>query len=405
MLLAFLKEERMANVTPLSSEYVNYMKRIIDLRNQVSAILASNAFNMSTFNSDSLPDDKTLGYPNHPQPLSFFNETKEIAASLNSLLQNGSNISKDTHTANESYESDLESTNINLNLYIGGYFTLTTTIVGFVLNMIGIYLLSRRQGLQNIFNIIFMVNLIFDTTYLIFQAIRSVNTHLISSSNPPKATSYILTNSGERFTYIASVLMLIALTHSRYQAATSPHEYRQIKLLWSKRRNQLLKYIFPTMFFASLFTIPVIFEIDTEEVFSVEGQITEVVPSKLRLNLYYSIFLKGGLNLGILGVLPFCSFLYFTYHIVKSLNQRSIDNHKASKTLIFMIVSFLLLHSFRIVTNIGEVILLFEKNKISVYDLQHDRGIPEWLEITAILGNICMVMNASVNYLIYHFLN
>ena len=107
----------MANITPLSPEYVNYMKRIIDLRNQVSEILVSNAFNMSTFNSDSLPDDKTLGYPNHPQPLSFFNETKEIAASLNSLLQNGSNISKDTHTANESYESDLESTNINLNLY------------------------------------------------------------------------------------------------------------------------------------------------------------------------------------------------------------------------------------------------------------------------------------------------
>ena len=70
-----------------------------------------------------------------------------------------------------------------------------------------------------------------------------------------------------------------------------------------------------------------------------------------------------------------------------------------------MIISFLLLHSFRIVTNIGEVILLFEKNKISVYDLQHDRGIPEWLEITAVLGNICMVINASVNYLIYHFLN
>ena len=405
MLLAFLKEKRMANITPLSSEYVKYMKRIIDLRNQVSELIVSNAFNMSTFNSEPMADDKILGYPNRPQPLSFFNETKEIAASLDYLLQNRSNISKDTHTANQSDESDLESFTINLNLYIGGYFTLTTTIVGFVLNIIGIYLLSRRQGLQNIFNIMLIINLIFDTTYLIFQATRSVNTHFISSSNPPTATSYVLTNSGERFTYIASVLMLIALTHSRYQAATSPHEYRQIKRLWSKRRNQLLKYILPIIFVASFFTIPVMFEIETEEVFWDKDQITKVIPSKLRLNPYYSIFLKGGLNLGLLGVVPCFSFLYFTYHIVQSLNQRSMDNHKASKTLIFMIISFILLHSLRMVTNIGEIILLFNKNKISVYDLQHDRKIPEWLEITAILGNICMVINASINYLIYHFLN
>ena len=166
-----------------------------------------------------------------------------------------------------------------------------------------------------------------------------------------------------------------------------------------------MRYILPTIFVATCFTIPVIFEIDTEEVFSVEGQKFEVIPSKLRLNPYYSIFLKGGLNLGILGLVPCISFLYFTFHIVKSLNQRSLNNHKASKTLIFMIISFLLLHSLRIVTNIGEIILLFNKNKISVYDLQHDRNIPEWLEITAILGNICMVINASTNYLIYHFLN
>ena len=395
----------MANITPFSSQYVNYTKSIIDLRNRISDLIFSNAFEMSTSNNDFIANDETLGYTNPPQPLSFFNETKEISASLDNILQNRFDISKDTHTVNKSYESDLENTVINLNLYIGGYCTLITTVVGFVLNMVGIYLLSRRQGLKNIFNIMLIINLIFDTIYLVFQASRSVKTHFNSSSCPTTATYHILTNSGERFTYISSVLMLVALTHSRYQAATSPYEYRQIKRRWSKRRTQLLKYILPTIFVAIFFTIPVIFEIDTEEVFSVEGQKFEVIPSKLRLNLYYSIFLKGGLNLGLLGLVPCLSFLYFTYHIVQSLNQRSLNNHKASKTLIFMIVSFVLLHSLRMATNIGEIILLFNKNKISGYNLQHDRAIPEWLEITAILGNICMVINASINYLIYHFLN
>ena len=395
----------MANITPFSPQYVNYTKSIIDLRNRISDLIFSNAFEMSTSHNDSIDNNKILGYTNPPQRLSFFNETKEISASLDNFLQNTFNMSKDTQTVNESYESDLENIAIDLNLYIGGYCTLITTVIGFVLNMLGIYLLSCRQGFKNIFNIMLIINLTFDTLYLIFQATRSVKTHFISSSHPSTATSYILTNSGERFTYISSVLMLIALTHSRYQAATSPYEYRQIKRRWSKRRTQLLKYILPTIFVAIFFTIPVIFEIDTEEVFSVKGQKFEVIPSKLRLNLYYSIFLKGGLNLGLLGLVPCLSFLYFTYHIVQSLNQRSLNNHKASKTLIFMIVSFVLLHSLRMATNVGEIILLFNKNKISVDDLQHDRGVPRWLEITAILGNICMVMNASVNYLIYHFLN
>ena len=395
----------MANIRHFSSPYVNYTKRMIDLRNKISELIFSNAFEMSTSNNDSIANDEILGYTNPPRRISIFNETKDISASLDNILQNRFNISKDALTVNKSYESDLENTGMNLNLYIGGYCTLTITVIGFVLNMVGIYLLSRREGLKNIFNIMLVINLIFDTIYLVFQATRSVSTHFISSSHPSTVTSYILTNSGERFTYISSVLMLIALTHSRYQAATSPYEYRQIKRRWSKRRTQLLKYLVPTIFVATCFSIPVIFEIDTEEVFSVEGRVTEVIPSKLRLNPYYSIFLKGGLNLGILGLVPCLSFLYFTYHIVKSLNQRSLNNHKASKTLIFMIISFVLLHSLRMVTNIGEIILLFNKNKISVYDLQHDCSIPEWLEITAILGNICMVINASLNYLIYHFLN
>ena len=45
------------------------------------------------------------------------------------------------------------------------------------------------------------------------------------------------------------------------------------------------------------------------------------------------------------------------------------------------------------------------KNKISNYDLQQGEGIPEWLQVVATLGNMCMTLNASVNYLIYLYLN
>ena len=104
---------------------------------------------------------------------------------------------------------------------------------------------------------------------------------------------------------------------------------------------------------------------------------------------------------------------------MKSLKQRLIflqsnptesftghcNNRKASKTLFLMVSTFLLLHSLRFVTNVGEFIVLLGKNKTSDTILQHGGSIPRWLEIVVILGNICMVINASINYLIYLFLN
>ena len=70
-----------------------------------------------------------------------------------------------------------------------------------------------------------------------------------------------------------------------------------------------------------------------------------------------------------------------------------------------MVSTFLLLHALRFVTNVGEFIVLLGKNKTSDTILQFGGGIPRWLEIVMILGNICMVINASINYLIYLFLN
>ena len=70
-----------------------------------------------------------------------------------------------------------------------------------------------------------------------------------------------------------------------------------------------------------------------------------------------------------------------------------------------MVSTFLILHALRFVTNVGEFIVLLGKNKRSNTILQFGGGIPRWLEIVMILGNICMVINASINYLIYLFLN
>ena len=73
--------------------------------------------------------------------------------------------------------------------------------------------------------------------------------------------------------------------------------------------------------------------------------------------------------------------------------------------ILIQIVAFIILHFLRFLTSIGDFIILWNKSNVSNYDLQHDRGIPTWLEIVTILSNLCMVINASVNFLIYLYLN
>ena len=42
--------------------------------------------------------------------------------------------------------------------------------------------------------------------------------------------------------------------------------------------------------------------------------------------------------------------------------------------------------------------------KISNHNLKYDGG-PEWLNVLVMIGSICMVINASINFLIYLYLN
>ena len=410
----------------------------------------------------------------------------EANSTVQQHILSTSKIGNNSHTEKVGDGSHLGGFASYLSLYIGGYAVLIIACMGLFLNTAGIYLLLRKEGYKNILNVLRIINLIFDTAYLAFQTIRSVHTHFTSFSTPLSATYYILTNSGERFSYIASVLTFVALAHSQYLVVTNPFQGRRITLFWTIRRRQLLNYLLPTALIAICFTIPIIFEIDTEIVPSSEGKVLQVIPSDLRLNPYYSVFLICVLNLILLGLVPFSSLLYCAYHILNYLNRRSsfiiskdqihhdkhkkaliimtftfvltmfvisgfnflmlillpfsillyftyhtvtslnyrffsigdeskIDSltingrqsnrHKALKTVFVQIVVFILLHLLRFFTSIGDFIVLWRKNNISNYDLQHDRGIPTWLEIVTILSNLCMVINASVNYLIYIYLN
>ena len=66
---------------------------------------------------------------------------------------------------------------------------------------------------------------------------------------------------------------------------------RELQLSWSSRRRQLLMYLLPTIFLAASFTIPVVYEIDTEKITLCNHTLEIAIPSKMRLNPYYSTLL------------------------------------------------------------------------------------------------------------------
>ena len=451
---------------------------------------------LSSFWNDSSIDDDLSSFPKVSLVPSDWNETLDISQSRRTFLTNSFNITNYLDTEIEPLDSNLDNLIDSLNLYISGYAILITASIGLIINVIGICRLSHTEGYKKILNILRILNFIFDSIYLGFQINRALHTQFLSFSYVTTGTYYIISNSGERFSYICSVLTLVALGHSQYNAITNPFEGRRIALFWSVRRKQLLKYLIPTTLLATCFTIPIIFEIDTEIVNSPEGPKTYVVPSKLRINPFYSMFLICSLNLVLLGLLPFTSLLYFAYYIRDSFNSRlntltstsevdaQLEKHqskavkmktcfavvltlmliifliegfnivlfalfflfcllyfvihtktyleqkiisltsepnidsltiegqqrnscKASKTVLFTICSFIILHALRFTSSFGELIILIGKNtnKISDHELQHNLGIPKWLEIVMHLDNLCLVVYASTNYLIYLLIN
>ena len=417
------------------------VSNIDDYIRQFSYITFAKAFHSSVFENDSTPDEFLLSYERFFSSQSEINQSTDID---NTTLPHSNilNIHKELNAAKGTDGAYQENLTFFLNRYIDGYAVLVTACIGFAFNTVGTYFLLRGKGYKHMFNLLLAINLIFDSMYLVFQFLRSLHTHFVSFTRHPSVAYYIIMNSGERFTYILSVLMLVGLAHSRYQAVTNPYEGRQIRLYWSVRRNQLLKYLLPAIFLAAFFTIPTMFEIEGE-VLTKSGNVTAlVIPSKMRLNWYYSIFFIGSLNILFLGIFPFASLLYFTYYILKALNQRSkfieyakshnssikrrncnnvnvieaippkenlnrrcCNKNKALKTLFMLIFIFLLLHSLRLITSLSELIVVLGKNKISGHVLQHGRGIPKWLEVVMSLSNICMVVNASINVLVYMYLN
>ena len=249
---------------------------------------------------------------------------------------------------------------------------------------------------------------------------------LFSLSIRYRALFHFIINSAIRVSAIASIFMLVTISHVRLCAIRKPFHHNSNMLSWKEKRNICAKYCFPIIIISVILTIPVFFEFE----FSTEiNQETDPIisPSSMRLHLLYSVLYVGILNFGILGVVPTVYLTYVLYQIRSELkknntmlrqfvsrrrtrrrgtsntnengvneqgvqsfasiggNRRNSKFEKEMKGLREMtrgIIVFVVLHIFRIITTFGEFYVLFDPNKDDEA-IKMGYGVPRWLEISA----------------------
>ena len=127
----------------------------------------------------------------------------------------------------------------------------------------------------------------------------------------------------------------------------------------------------------------------------------------------------GVLNLGILGLIPIAYLIYLAYQIKTELKQRRWQRERlgryhssqdsnieetsevnTTRGLVAIILVFVAFHAFRILIAVGELCILLDPNKDDAI-LQGGGGVPIWFDISLSLNNLLLVINASVNVVIY----
>ena len=330
-------------------------------------------------------------------------DTKREAAKRYNILMKGNKIAKD----------------LNMDLFLlvlDTYGTLILAAIGIFVNIIGCYQLLRRSERKKMISLMLVSILSFDILYLAFKLVRSVE-YFIPVPNEYLSPYYTLADAGARFSLTDSILMMVAIGRVRYQAVRKPIHQRIFLSSRNKRLQELLKYLIPTVILSLAFTFPIYFEMDNEPI-QLGGDAVQSSSSKIRFSPLYSFFVLGIWNFVLLGVLPFVCLIYFSCKMITHTRKNQLPSRedpnamgiinetseKITKSLVAIIVLFIILHSPRLISSVGEYYFLTIPNKDQIA-IELGYGIPIWLKVLGPINEFCTVLNACLNIIIYRYLN
>ena len=284
-----------------------------------------------------------------------------------------------------------------LKFFLEGVIRCFISVVGILGNLASIFILTRKE-LISLFNQLLVVLVIYDLIYLLTTMMDSMAKIGIA----PEIHAIIAPYTFYPMNAIAmmgSIYMTMAVGMERYIAVTYPMEYTLVANDTSSHKTRLAKYAIPITIFSILFNLPKFFE--TQVMYGEQGAYVEV--TELRMSTTYVTWYHNWARFLILGIIPFTVICFLNCKIYSAVKQRrKIVRRKPddniSVVLMMIVASFVICNTLRILLNMHEITVVDE---ILSCRCSHLGGFPMWILIIGFISPVLLVLNSSVNFLIY----
>lgn len=330
-----------------------------------------------------------------------------------------------------------------LSFWLEGLVQTTIAISGIIFNIFSSLILASKD-MRNSFNLLLIALGCFDCFYLFGSILESFRKsfHLATSLHT-LLFPYVLF-PGQMISMTASVLMTVAIAMERYVAVHYPLDYNQSMNDEHATLRRVLKYVVPVSLFSVVVNIPKFFEAEIQWIF--DPRTNETVPalkvSDLRINVHYVTYYNHYFRLLFLGIIPFGLLVFFNTKIYQDIqvrrkrrcprppssnsNSGDKDQPATSKrdacqvqrrnvnanrrryednlAVIFMgiVIFFLVSHFPRIFLGLHEV---FVSTQARLCGEHNKRSFSLWVHVFAYVSHLLLVLNSSVNSLIYCILS
>ena len=316
---------------------------------------------------------------------------------------------------------DVPSETFNLfELIINGYVTVATALIGIFTNILAICYISVGIRKGKFFYLLLTALFVADLIFLSLEIMRCIELFFIPIPKRYLWIYHSIVHSGIRCSLSSSVLFLIVIARARYVAISKPFQNPTREMSSNETKAKFMKFCIPVIVTSAIIASTVYFETDKDILPVMYGNKTLIpAPSKLRLNLLYLIFYRGFVNLGLLGVFPLISLMYYNYNLIREskkhnnglwsscphiLNIRDMQRQDLTKCLVSIIFAFIGLHSLRIFNSFREIIRLMIPNQ-NEDGFNHGNDNVNMFYYTTSLSEFLMKTYASINAMIYLFPN
>jgi len=282
---------------------------------------------------------------------------------------------------------------------VGGL-QLALSTLGLIGNTLSIVLLSSPL-LRTPFNQLLRVLACFDLVYLVTMILESMRKlgletwlHLVifpQFLHPLNAIAMM-----------GSIYLTVGVALERYMAVYNPLAYNRRQQDTTKNRHHLLTYLLPILLFAVLFNITKFFE--SKVVYYTEDNVTSLYldVTQLRLNNHYVTWYVNWARLCVLGILPFGAITFLNTKIYiavrRRMRSRSRKNDHMSIILMLIVTVFVICNLPRLILNMHEITVIDDITRCKDTDLG---GFPVWSILLGFFSHIFLVINSSINLLIY----